>query len=141
MCNSPDIFQSFATDDTQFAGSSTGVMSPSFTIFSNSALTLRCMEIGHFEGACMTGWESSHSLIVYSPGNWPMPWNLSGIFLMSSSVDLIGTVFLGVGSAGVGTDRWEVSWITFTAQFILTTSSLSYDGSPMMAGPGVSATY
>ena len=50
----------------------------------------------------MTGWALSHSLMVYSPGNWPMPWNLSGNFLMRSSVDLIGTVFLGVGGAGVG---------------------------------------
>ena len=57
----------------------------------------------------MTGWALLCSLMVYSPGNWPMPLNLSGNFLMWSSVDLIGTVFLGVGGAGVGTGRWEVS--------------------------------
>ena len=83
----------------------------------------------------------SCSLMVYSPGNWPMPWNLSGNFLMRSSVELIGTVFLAVGGAGVGSDSWEVSWMTLIAQFILMTSNLSHDGSPRMVGPEVSATY
>ena len=40
----------------------------------------------------MTGWALSHSLMVFSPGNWPMPWKLSGNSLMRSSVDLIGVV-------------------------------------------------
>ena len=70
-----------------------------------------------------------------------MPWHLSQNFLMRSSVDLIGTVFLGVAGAGVGPGRSEVPWMTLTAQFILTTSNLSNEGSPRMAGPGVSATY
>ena len=78
MHNSPDAFQAYTTDETQSVGSSTGVMKPSFTILSNSALTLRHMEIGHFQGAGMTDWALSSSLMVYSPGNWPMPWNLSG---------------------------------------------------------------
>ena len=130
MHNSPDIFQAYATDETQSVGSSTGVMAPCFTILSNSALTLGCMEIGHFQGACMTGWALSHSLMVYSPGNWPLPWNLSGNFLIRSSVDMIGTVFLCVGGVGEGPGRWEVSWMTLTAWFILTTSNLSHDGSP-----------
>ena len=69
-----------------------------------------------------------------------MPWNLSGSFLMRSSVDLIGAIFLAVGGAGVGQGRQEVSWMTLTAQFILTTSNPSHDGSPRMAGPGKSAT-
>ena len=86
-------------------------------------------------------WALTHSLMMYSPRNWPMPWNLSGNFLMRSSVDLIGTVFLGVGGTGVGPGRWEVSWVTMTAQFILTTSNLLPDGSPRMTGPGMSATY
>ena len=60
---------------------------------------------------------------------------------MWSSVDLIGAVFLGVAGAGVEPGRWEVPWMTLTAQFILTTSNLLHDGSPRMAGPGVSATY
>ena len=89
----------------------------------------------------MTGWALSCSLMMYSPGNWPMPWNLSGNFLRRSSVDLIGTVLLGVGGAGVGPGRWEVSWMTLTAQFILTTFNLSHDGIPRIAGPGVSSTY
>ena len=69
MCNSLDAFQTYATDETQSVGSSTGVMTPSFAILSNSTLTLGHMEIGHFLGACMTGWASTCSLIVYSPGN------------------------------------------------------------------------
>ena len=116
-------------------------MTPSFTIFSNSALTLGCMEIDHFQGTYMTGWALSHSLMVFSPGNQPMPCNLSGNFLMWSSVDLIGAVFLGVGGAGMGLGSQEVSWMTLTAQFILMTSNLSHDGSPRMSGPGVPATY
>ena len=57
----------------------------------------------------MTGWALSHNLMVYSPWNWPMPQNLSWIFLMRSSVALIGIVFLGAGVAGVGSGRKEVS--------------------------------
>ena len=137
MCNSPDTSQAYATDETQSVGSSVVVVTPSFTILSNSAFTLGHMEIGHFQGACMPGWALSHSLVAYSPRNWPMPWNLSGNFLMRSSVDLIGTVLLGVAGAGVGPDRWEVPWMTFTAQFILTTSNLSHDEGCKMAGQGI----
>ena len=50
MHNSPAFFQAYAIDETQSVGSSTGVMTPSFTILSNSALTLGYMEIGHFGG-------------------------------------------------------------------------------------------
>ena len=89
----------------------------------------------------MTGWALLCNLMVYLSGNWPMPWNLFGNFPMRSSVDLIGAVFLGVGSTGVGPGRWEGSWMTLTAQFILTTSNLSHDGSSRMPGQGVSATY
>ena len=109
MHNSPDVFQAYATDETQSIGLSTGVITPSFTTLPNSVLTFRCMEIGHFSGACITGWALSHSLMVYSPGNLPMPWNLFENLLMRSSVDLIGTVFLGVSGAGVGPGRWKVS--------------------------------
>ena len=105
MCNSPDAFQAYYTDETQSVDSFTRMMTPSFTILSNSASTLGCMEIGHFQGACMMDWALSHSLMVYSAQNWPMPWNLSGNFLMRSSVDLIGTVFLGAGGARVGPGR------------------------------------
>ena len=141
MCNSPHAFQAYASDETQSVGSSTGVMTPSFTILSYYVLTLGHVEIGHFWGACMTGSALSCSLMVYSPGNWPMPWILSQNFLMSSSVDLIGTVFLSVSGSGVGPGRQEVSWMTLTAQFILTTSNLTHDGIPRITGPEVSATY
>ena len=60
---------------------------------------------------------------------------------MRSSIDLIGTAFLGVAGAGVGPGRWEVPWMTLTEQFILTTSNFSHDESLRMAGPGMSATY
>ena len=142
--NSPDSFQTYATDKTQSVGSSTRVMTPSFIILSNSALTLGCMEIGHFQGACMTGWALSHSLMVYSPENQPMPWNLSQNSLIWSSVDLVGVFFMGVdgsASAGVGLGSWEVSWMILTSQFILMTSNLSHDENPRMAEPGVSTTY
>ena len=134
MHNSPDALQAYATDETQSVGSSTGEMTPSFTILSKSALTL-----GHMGGnrallgAC---WALSCNLMVYSPGNWPISWNLSGNILMSSSVDLIRTVFLGVAAAEVEQGRWEVSWMTFTVQFILTTSNLSHDGSPVWQDQG-----
>ena len=48
----------------------------------------------------MTGWALSPSLMVYSSGNWPVPWNLSVNSLMRSSVHLIGVVFMGVGADG-----------------------------------------
>ena len=130
------MLPSIATDKTQSVGSSTGVMIPSFTILSNSFLTLEHMEIGHFLGVCMTGWVLSHSMMVYSLGNWPMPWSLSGNFLMRSSIDLIGTVFLSVGAAGMGPGRWEVSWMTLTVQFILTTSNFSCVGAPGLQDQG-----
>ena len=50
-CNSPDIFQTYATDETQSFGSCKVVMTPSLTFLSYSALTLGHMEIGHFQGA------------------------------------------------------------------------------------------
>ena len=68
MCNSPDAFQSYVTDETQSVGSSTGVMTPSFTILSNSALMLGCMEIGYFHRVCMKGWALSHSLMCTHQG-------------------------------------------------------------------------
>ena len=128
MHYSPDAFQAYAANETQSVGSSAGMMTPSFTILSNSALTLGCMEIGHFLVACMTGWALACSLMVFTPWNWTMPWNLSGNFLMRFSVNLIGTVLLGVAGAGVGPGRWEVPWMTLTAQFILTMSNLSHEG-------------
>ena len=136
-----NIFKAYATDETQFVGSSTGVMTPNFTILSNSAITLGHMEIGHFQGACMTGWALSHSLMVYSPGNWPMPWNLSGNFLLRSPVDLIGTVFLGIGGAWVGISLAGsgLDDLDSTVHFD-NFQSLAW-WSPRMAGPGVCATY
>ena len=64
MYNSPDIFQSYATDETQSVGSSMGVMTPNLTILSNSALTLGYMEIGHVQGPCITSWVLLAQLMV-----------------------------------------------------------------------------
>ena len=44
MCNLLDVLQAYVTDQIKSVGSSTGVMTPSFTILSNSALTLGCTE-------------------------------------------------------------------------------------------------
>ena len=89
----------------------------------------------------MTGLVLSHSLMAYLPGNWPMPWNLSGNFLMRFSVHLIGTVFLGVGGAGVrpGQAGSVLDDLDGTVHF--NNFNLSHDGSPRIARPRVSATY
>ena len=47
--NSPYFLHTYATDETQSIGSTTGVMTKCFTILSNFALTLGCMEIVHFD--------------------------------------------------------------------------------------------
>ena len=53
--------------------------------------------MGHFLGACMMGWKSEQSQIVYSPGNLPIPVNQSRNSLIKSSVDLMG--FTAAGAA------------------------------------------
>ena len=57
MHNLPDFFQAYATGETQTVVLSTEMMTASFTILSNSALTLGHMEIGHF---CRHGWQVGH---------------------------------------------------------------------------------
>ena len=108
--NLPYSFQAYTADETQSIGSSTRVMTWSFTILYNSALTLGNMEIGHCHSTCVTGWVLSHSLVEYLLRNWPMPQNLSGNSLMRSSVDLTGVVFLGAVGAGAGLGGSEVFW-------------------------------
>ena len=75
--------------------------------------------------------------------------NQSGNCLIKSSVDLMGLAVAGAAvsltavavGAGVGLGGFVLGWIVVTAQFILTSSNLSQDGRPRMAGLGVSATY
>ena len=82
----------------------------------------------------MMGWTSEQSQIVYSPGNLPIPVNQSGNSLIKSSVDLMGLAAagaaVGLTTVAVGTGAWlggfVSGWITVTAQFILTTASLSH---------------
>ena len=47
--------------------------------------------MGHFLGACIMGWTSCWSQILYLPGNLPIPVNQSG----NSSVDLIDLAAAG----------------------------------------------
>ena len=76
-------------DDTQSVGWSTWVITPRASIFARCSLTLGHNVIGHFLGARMTGWASGHRHNLYSPGNLPIPVNLSGNSLTKSSVDLM----------------------------------------------------
>ena len=45
-----------------------------------------CIAIGHFCGACTTGFESFQRVMGYIPGKCPIPSNLSGYALMRSSL-------------------------------------------------------
>ena len=78
--------------------------------------------------------------MVYSPGNLPIPVNQSGNSLIKSSVDLMALAAVTVG-AGAGFGVLVSSWATVMLQFIFTTANLLHDGSPRMAGLGVSAMY
>ena len=51
----------------------------------------------------------------------------------------VGLTAAAVG-AGAGLGGFVLGWITVMAQFILTTTNLSHDGRPRMAGLGVSLT-
>ena len=51
-----------------------------------------------------------------------------------------GLTILAV-KAGAGVGGFVSGWITVMSQFILTTTNLSHNGRPRMAGPWVSATY
>ena len=84
---------------------------------------------------------------MYSPGNWPMPWNRSRNSLNKSSVDLMdlaaswavaGLVLAAVVETGAGS---VLGCLMVMAQFIFTTVSFSLEGRPRMVGPGVSAMY
>ena len=131
-------------------GWSTWVVTPRASILARCSLTLGCNVIGHFLGACVTRWAPGCSHILYSPGNLPIPANLSGNSLIKSSVVLmhLGFGVLAIGgfaalAAWVGTVlvRLLSGWVAMTAQFTWTTANFSHAGRPKRAGPGVSAMY
>ena len=79
-----------------------------------------------------------------------MPVNLSRNSFIKLSVDLmdlaaagtvVGLAIVAVVEAGVGLGGFVLGLMTVMAQFIFTVTSLSHDGRPRMAGPGVSTTY
>ena len=78
-----------------------------------------------------------------------MPMNQSGNSFIKSSVDLMDLAAMGTVSGlvavavetGAGCGGFVPGHMTVMAQFIFMTASLSLEGRPRMAGPGVSATY
>ena len=58
-------------------------------------LDLQLQVMGHFLGACIMGCTSCQSLILYLPGNLPMPVNQSGDSFIKSSVDLMDLAAVG----------------------------------------------
>ena len=131
-------------------GSSTQVTTPRHSILSRCSLTFGCKAMGHFLGACIMGWTSCQSQILYSPGNLPIPLNQSGNSFIKSSVDLMdlaaagtvaGLAIVAVVEAGAGLGGFVLGLMTVMAQFIFIIASLSHEGRSRMAGPGVSATY
>ena len=79
-----------------------------------------------------------------------MPVNQSWNSFIKSSVVLMdlaavwtvaGLTFVAVVEAGAGLGGFVLGLMTVMAQFIFMITSLSHDGRPRMAGPGVSATY
>ena len=57
--------------------------------FCQVLLTLGHNVIGHFLGACMTGWACGWSCILYSPGNLLIQWIYQGILSSSHQWDLL----------------------------------------------------
>ena len=137
-------------EDTQSIGSSTWVITPRHSILSRCSLTCGCKAVGHFLGACITGWALWWSQIFYLLGNLPMPLNQSGNTLIKSSLDLMdlaasgvvaGLVAVAVMEMGAGHGGFVPGCMVVMAQFILMTASFSNEGRPRMVGPGVSAMY
>ena len=137
-------------EDTQSVGSSTWVITPRHSILSRCSLTFRHKVMGHFLGACIMGWTSYQSWILYLLGNLPIPVNQSGNSFTKSSVDLMdlaaawtvaGLVVVAAWETGAGLWGFVPGHMTVMAQLIFTTASLLHEGRPRMAGPWVSVTY
>ena len=105
--------------------------------------------MGNFLGACIMGYTSCQSQILYLPGNLPMPMNRSRNSSIKSSVDLmvltakwtVAGLFVAAVEAGAGHGEFLPGCMTVMAKFIFTTASFSLEGRPRMVGPGVSVTY
>ena len=137
-------------EDTQSVGLSIWVITPRHSILLRCSLTFGCKVMGHFLGACIMGWASWGSQILYSLGNLPMPMNQSGNSFIKSSVDLMdlaasgavaGLAVATVVKTGAGCWGFVPGYVVVIAQFIFMTASFSLEGRPRMAGPGVSAMY
>ena len=130
-------------------GLSTQVTTPRHSILLRCSLTFGHKAMGHFLGACITGWTSCQSWILFLPENLPMPVNQSGNSLIKSSVVLmdlaavwtVAGLFVAAVEAGAGCGGFVPCHMTVMAQFIFTTASFSLEGRPRMTGPGVSAMY
>ena len=126
------------------------VITPRASIFARCSLTLGRNAIRHFLGVCMTGWASGHSSILYSPGNLPIPVNLSWNSLIKLSVDwmhldfdvLAEGVFAALAAwVGVVPVRLLSGWVVLTEPFTWTTANFSHAGRPKREEPRVSAMY
>ena len=60
---------------------------------------------------------------------------------LASAGTVAGLAIVAVVETGAGFGGFVLGHLTVMAQFIFTIASLSHDGRPRMAGPGVSATY
>ena len=60
---------------------------------------------------------------------------------MAAAWTVAGLAVVAVVETGAGLAGFAPGCMTVMAQFIFTTASLSHEGRPRMAGPGVSMTY
>ena len=137
-------------EDTQSVGLSTWVITPRHSTLLRCSLTFGHKAMGHFLGACITGWTSCQSWILYLLGNLIIPVNWSGNSFIKSSVDLVdvsaawtvaGLAVVAVVETGAGLGGFVPGHMTVMAQFIFTTASLLHEGRPRMTGLGVSTMY
>ena len=137
-------------EDTQSVDSCTWVITPRHSILSRCSLTFGHKALGHFLGACMMGWTSCWSWILYLPGNLPMPVNQSWTSFIKSSVDLMdlaaawtvaGLSVVAVVETGAGLGGFVPGCMTVMSQFIFMTAILAHEGRPRMVGLEVSVTY
>ena len=113
--------------DTQSVGSVMGRITSRLTMRSSSALIASRNWTGARLGGWITGCTFSSKRMWCSPGNFPIPVNLSGYSSFRSA-----NVFRGL---------FGVPSVLFvlTAQLMVTNPNAIHRGRPNMTGPGVSA--